>query len=95
MIAVVDGEPEGRLEIGAAAAAGMGRELMYDDFPPRTHEAHRRSEPGKTRAHDMHRSARHQMMPWRKTAQRNWSLDARISPRGGVQPRATSLSRSA
>ena len=76
MIAVVDREPKRRLEIGAAAAAGMGRKLMHDDLPASTHEADRCCEPGKTGAHDMHRSVRHQMMPWRRTAQRNWSFDA-------------------
>ena len=63
MIAVVDGEPKRRLEIGAAATAGLGRELMQDDLPASTHEAHRRCEPGKTRAHDVHRFVRHQMIP--------------------------------
>src|SRR6478672_8852615 len=40
MIAVVDRDPKRRLEIRAAAAACVGRELMQDDLPASTHEAH-------------------------------------------------------
>ena len=32
MVAVVDGEAEGRLEIGTAATAGMARKFVQDDL---------------------------------------------------------------
>ena len=63
MIAVVDVETESRLEIRAAAAAGVARELMHDDGPAAAEAGHRGREPGETGAHDMNRAARHHTMP--------------------------------
>ena len=62
MIPVVNREPSRKLEIGAAAAAGSGSELMRDDFPARAHDPPL-PRARQTRAHDMHRSGRHHMMP--------------------------------
>ena len=71
MIAVVNAEPQSRLKIGTAAAAGMARELMDDDLAPGPNEPYPRRKSGKTGTYDMHYCAAHHTTPYRRTAQRN------------------------
>ena len=63
MVAVVDIEPERRLEIGSATAARMARQLMHDDFAPGARQLDRSGETGETGADNMHGSACHQTTP--------------------------------
>lgn len=63
MIAVVDGEPQSWLVIGAATAAGVTRKLVHHDLAAGADEPDCRGKAGKTGAHDMHRSAHHHTMP--------------------------------
>ncbi len=63
MIAVVDGQSESGLEIRAATAAGMARELMHDDLATAAEARDRSRESGKTGTDDVDRSARHHTTP--------------------------------
>jgi hypothetical protein len=63
MIAVVDGQPECRLEIRAAPPAGMTREFVHDDRAAATEASQRSRQSGKTGADDVNCSARHHATP--------------------------------
>ena len=53
MIAIVDRHAKRRVVKGPAAPAGLPRGLVQHDFAGSTRKAHRRGEPGKSRADDM------------------------------------------
>jgi len=56
MVAVVDGQPERLVEIGAAAAAGLRRAFDEDDLAPGLRQRRGGGEPGQSAAHDINRA---------------------------------------
>ena len=61
MVAVVDDEAEGGIEIGPAAAAREGRRFIHDDPAPGIDEAHSGAEPRDPGADDMDGPAAHEI----------------------------------
>ena len=53
VVAVVDDHAERRIEIGAAAPAGLARRLVDDDVPSPVGEAHRGGKPGEASPDDV------------------------------------------
>jgi hypothetical protein len=59
MIAIVDRDAQGRLEIGSAAPAGMPRQLVHDNGTPAICELNCGRQPGETRPDNVGRATEH------------------------------------
>jgi hypothetical protein len=59
MIAVVDRQPQRRLEIRSAPATRMPRQLVHDNLPALAHELNSRRQAGETSPDDMRRPGDH------------------------------------
>ena len=96
MVAVVDGQAELGVEIGAAAAAGLGGRLAQLDLDPGGGQTHGGGEAGQPGADDIGptRPIRtHPIRPRDKTIQSRAALPILARSRGGAQPAASILVR--
>ncbi len=92
VVAVVDIEIDDGIVVGAAAAAGEFRRLVNGDGAARLRKLDGGGETGKAGADDVD-DARHQAIPWRRTAPSTWSLLVLTRARGAAKPRARRSAR--
>ena len=93
MIAVVDGQTESRLEVGAAAPPRLPSGLVDHNAVAGRRQTHGCRQAGQAGADDMNGSVCAQKKPYRKMGQRICERVGRTEVRGAAQPRSTSLSR--
>src|SRR6202050_2576482 len=92
MVAVVDDEPERRVEIGPTAAPRERRNLMHNDVTSGVDKAHGCAQARNARADDMDHAAAHRM-PYRSNAPSRRRRLALARRRGGGKPSFSILSR--
>ena len=91
MVAVVDGLSQHRVEIGAAAPAGLRRAFEQHDARALLGQRHGGGEPGQPAADDIDRA--HPNNPWRSTMPSSLGLLKETRRRGGAQPAASILAQ--
>ncbi|MGY4594044.1 hypothetical protein ACVWXL_001790 [Bradyrhizobium sp. GM22.5] len=94
MVAVVDGEIGGAVEIGTATAAGLLRRFVHGDLEAGIGKSHGDGEAGDSSANDVS-CFLHQMRAYRSRMAIRVIFDTRTGSRGALNPRAIRRSRMA